>query len=118
MGSTPNGAAISSNLNAVVQDETGARVTGVQWFEATDWQLLQDSLRDSADLPDEHSVWLTKAQSQVDDLTKKGFNVHKIRIEPASFTRWCSARGLRRNAGARALYVSTQLSFLTATDDD
>jgi len=94
------------------------RVTAIAWIEETDWPELRDSMMDSDSLPFEYTAWLARTERQLELLDSRGFKVHKIRIQPDEFDRWCLSHGMRRDAGARAIYVSKQLQLIVSPNSD
>ncbi len=90
------------------------RVTAIAWIEENDWPTLRDSMTDSESLPFEYNTWLARTERQLELLDSRGFKVHKVRIQPDEFDRWCLSHGMRPDAGARAIYVSKQLQLIVS----
>jgi len=109
-----NGSSANGSANKCARE----RVTAIAWIEEPDWNTLRDSMADSDSLPQEYTAWLARTERQLELLDSRGFKVHKVRLQPDEFDRWCLSHGMRRDAGARAIYVSKQLQLIVSPRSD
>ncbi len=78
------------------------------WYKEKDYQKLRLLFTDGADtakFPEFYEEWLDNAEEAQRQRNASGYEVIRVVIEPAAFTKWCKLRKISPDAKARKTYA-------------
>jgi Asp-tRNA(Asn)/Glu-tRNA(Gln) amidotransferase A subunit family amidase len=87
-------------------------LTGVAWYDASEWKRLRALVPDPEKLEATHAEWLAFAEKGVADLRAAGHEVRRVPVRVGAFQAWCELLGRHPDASARAEYTSAELQRL------
>jgi len=85
-------------------------VTGVAWYTESEWSRVRSTTIDPDRFEASFGEWSAMAEKALVDLRKAGIVAEKCLINADELHAWCLAKGIKNDAGARARFVSEQLS--------
>ena len=97
-------------------DNTTARLLGVPWFQAEDYEAFQAVLPHRK-WPVTHDAWLRDAEKMVIRSKHQGFTVVRVSVTSGDFAAWCATRGIPvDNFALRCLVHQSAIGANAAAD--
>ncbi len=76
----------------------------IGFIKEADYPLFRRIVADPEGFPESYASWLKHFQHLVQKAQAGGHPVVELAIDPRELADWCSAQGLRVNAGARHMF--------------
>ena len=86
------------------------QLLGMAWYHREDYEKLFDMFSDSHLLPKTYDDWLDYAEEGINRLSKDGFTIEKVYIDPKTFPSWCRENGFEPDAMARIAFTDDFIS--------
>ena len=81
-------------------------VVGVYWIDEGDYPALRRIFEDGNKMPLTWKEWLKMAEEMKRGLESYGHVVMRVRIDPDTFTDWCTIHGMGSSREARKRFVA------------
>ena len=95
--------------SGTLEDEPTTIVSGIAWYDKTQYQLLQVKAADADELHDSYEDWRHDANQAIAAQRQAGVSVKKVAIKVDEVIQWCEAQGRPFDISARSHYVSEYL---------
>jgi hypothetical protein len=85
-------------------------VIGVYWIDEADYPALLKIFDDGNRMPRSWTEWLKIAQEMEQGLKAYGHVVMRVRIDPNTFSDWCSAHGTSPGGQGRKTFIAAAVN--------
>ena len=90
------------------------RRIGLPWYSREDYLRIRDMMTDRHNLAPTYDAWLAAAENNENVGRQAGLQISRIMIEPDTFAKWCTEKGLEPDSAARTKYVAEMSAQTTA----
>jgi hypothetical protein len=90
------------------------RRIGLPWYNREDYLRIRDMMTDRHNLASTYDTWLAAAENNENVGRQAGLQISRIMIEPDTFAKWCTEKGLEPDSAARTKYVAEMSAQTTA----
>jgi hypothetical protein len=84
----------------------GTENIGVAWYAREDYTRIREIMDDSHTLPPTYDEWEQGIELMVAREAAPNRIIHKIYIDPETFSMWCKERNANLNGNARAEFAA------------
>ena len=90
------------------------RRIGLPWYSREDYPRIRDMMIDRHNLAPNYDAWLAAAENNENVGRQAGLQISRTMIEPDTFAKWCTEKGLEPDSAARIKYVAEMGAQTTA----